>query len=89
MVVAIPLRRPIVLTLFIADVLHAAENRKHLAARAAVAVLGANLAGEAFAFTESPVHDQPSQAGPVACPTPRRPDRGARHQSGRERRIQT
>lgn len=69
----IPFRRPIVLTLFVADVLHAAENRKHFAARAAV--LGTELAGEALPVAETPVDDQPGEPLAVDGPPPRRPDR--------------
>jgi hypothetical protein len=57
MIRAIPLRRPAVFALLVADVLDAAEDRKDLAARAAV--LGAELAGEALAIAEALVDDQP------------------------------
>lgn len=59
MVRVIPLRCAAVFTHFVTDVLNAAENRKHLAARAAV--LGAELTGEALAVAEAPVDDQPGE----------------------------
>jgi len=74
MVRAIPLGRPSVLTLLVADVLNAAENREHLAASSPV--LGSELAGEALTVAEAPVDDQPCQSLAVDGPTPRRPDRG-------------
>lgn len=71
---AIPLRRPVVLSFSIADVLHSAENREDLAPRAAV--LGSELAGEALSVSEAPVDDQPRQSLAVNGPIPRRPVRG-------------
>jgi hypothetical protein len=69
----IPLGRPAVLTLFVPDVLDSTEDRKHLAAGAAV--LGAELAGEALPVSTAPVDDQPGQTRSVDRPPPRRPDR--------------
>ncbi len=64
----VPRRRPIILTILVADALDAAEYREHLAACAAVLV--AKLAVEAFPVSEAPVDFQPSQTrsvdGPVA-----------------------
>ncbi len=62
----IPLGRAAVLALLVADVLDSAEDRKDLAARAAV--LGAELTGEALAVPEAPVDDQPSE--PLAVDGP-------------------
>lgn len=59
MVRPIPLGRASILALLVADVLDAAEDRKHLATRATV--LGSELAGEALAVTEAPVDDQPGE----------------------------
>ena len=53
----IPLRRPVVLAHFVADVLDTAEDRKHFAA--GVAALGSELATEALSVVEAPVDDQP------------------------------
>ena len=69
---SIPLRRAAVLTHRIADVLDAAEDRKHLAAGATV--LGSELAGKALAVAKAPVDDQPGEAIAVNGPAPRRPD---------------
>ena len=56
MVRPIPLRRPVVLAHFVADVLDTAEDRKHFAA--GVAALGSELATEALSVVEAPVDDQ-------------------------------
>ena len=55
----IPIRRPIVLAQFVADVLDAAKNGEDLAAGATI--LGPKLTGEAFSIAEAPIDDQPSQ----------------------------
>ena len=55
MIRAIPLGRPVVFTHFVADVLDATEDRKHLAARDAV--LGSELAGKALTVAKAPVDD--------------------------------
>ncbi|MCA9216382.1 MAG: hypothetical protein KDB27_25110 [Planctomycetales bacterium] len=57
MVRSIPLRRSVVLSHFITDVLDAAEDGEDFAA--GTAVLGAELTGEAFPVAEAPVDDQP------------------------------
>ena len=72
MVCTIPLGCSTVLAQLVADILDAAEDRKHLAARAAV--LGTELAGEALAVSEVPVDDQPGQLLAVDVPAPGRPD---------------
>ena len=55
MIRPIPLRCPAILTHLVADILDAAEDWKHLAARATV--LGSELAGEALAVAKAPIDD--------------------------------
>ena len=73
MVRPIPFRRPTVFAHLIADVLNAAQNRKHLAARATV--LRPELTSEALSIAEAPIDDQPRQPLAVDGPAPRCPDR--------------
>ena len=80
MVRAIPLCCAAVFTHLVADVLDAAEDRKHLTARATV--LGSELAGDALAVAEAPVDDQPSQLRSVDRPVLRRPDRPSPAEKG-------
>ena len=68
MIRSIPVWRPIVFTLLVADVLDAAEDRKHFAPRATI--LRSELTGEALAVAEAPVDDQPSQSLAVDGPLP-------------------
>ena len=55
---SIPIGRPGILAHLVSDILDAAEDWKHLAARAMV--LGPELAGEALAVVEAPTDDQPN-----------------------------
>lgn len=71
MICPIPLRRPVVLALLVADVLNAAKDREDLAA--GTAVLRSQLTGEALAVAGAPVNDQLGQPRSVDGPTPRRP----------------
>ena len=70
---SVPLGCSTILAQFVTDVLDAAEDGKDLATGAAV--LGAELAGEAFPVAEAPVDNQSGQARPVNRPSPGRPDR--------------
>lgn len=68
MVFPTPLGRSTVFAHLVPDVLHVAEDRKHLAAGAAV--LGSKLTGEALAVAEAPVDDQRSQPRSVDSSSP-------------------
>ncbi len=68
MVRSVPLGCSTILAQFVTDVLDAAEDGKDLATGAAV--LGAELAGEAFPVAEAPVDNQSGQARAVNRPSP-------------------
>ena len=72
MICAIPLRRATILPHLVADILNATKHRINFAAGATV--LRAELAGEALAVAEAPVHDQPGQSLAIDGPTPWRPN---------------
>jgi len=72
----IPLGRPAVLTLLVADVLDAAKRWKDLAAGAAV--VGLELASETLLVSGTPVGDEPDEAAAIHSPAPGRPDRPRR-----------
>lgn len=75
MVGPIPVGSAAVFAEVIADILNAAEERKDLAAGAAVMLF--ELAGEALLVAGTPVSDEPNEAAAIHGPAPGRPDRAS------------